>query len=192
MVQNSVNIPEAELVSLLQKGDTTAMRTLYDRTVGYLRAVCSRYILNDDDVQDILQDSFVKVFTSIGKFKYTHDNSLRGWMSKIVVNESLKFLKESKQTTSIEDDGFVDVADDEPDPENVPAEVIQQMIRELPAGYRAVFNLYVFEDKSHSEIASLLGIKEDSSASQLHRAKSILSKKINDYKAGRYGRKMEK
>ena len=55
------------------------------------------------------------------------------------------------------------------------------MIKELPDGYRTVFNLYVFEDKSHKEIASLLGIKEDSSASQLFRAKKILATRIKEY-----------
>ena len=56
------------------------------------------------------------------------------------------------------------------------------MIRRLPEGYRTIFNLFVFEDKSHKEIAEMLGIKENSSASQLHRAKTLLSKWINEYR----------
>lgn len=59
--------------------------------------------------------------------------------------------------------------------------VIQEMIRKLPDGYRTIFNLYVFEDKSHKEIAKILNIKENSSASQLHRAKALLAKWIREY-----------
>ena len=70
---------------------------------------------------------------------------------------------------------------DDPPIRDVPAEVIHQMVRELPEGYRMVFNLFVFENKSHQEIAQLLGIKKDSSASQLHRAKNLLARKIEMY-----------
>ena len=69
------------------------------------------------------------------------------------------------------------------------------MIRQLPEGYRTVLNLYVFEERSHKEIAVLLGIKESSSASQFHRAKNILAKKIKEYKSSKlsgYERRMDK
>ena len=66
--------------------------------------------------------------------------------------------------------------------EDIPESVIQEMIKKLPDGYRTIFNLYVFEDMSHKEIASMLGIKENSSASQLHRAKAMLAKWINEYR----------
>ena len=75
-----------------------------------------------------------------------------------------------------------EVAEEDPDVDDVPPEVIQRFLRELPVGYRTVFNLFVFEDHTHQEIAEMLHIKESSSASQLSRAKSILAKKINDYK----------
>lgn len=61
-------------------------------------------------------------------------------------------------------------------------QALQEMIGQLPTGYRTVLNLYVFEDKSHQEIAQLLGIKESSSASQLHRAKQMLARQINEYR----------
>lgn len=70
----------------------------------------------------------------------------------------------------------------EPDFEDIPTSVILEMIRTLPIGYRTVFNLYIFEEKSHKEIASILGIAENSSASQLHRAKNLLVKEIESYR----------
>ena len=72
--------------------------------------------------------------------------------------------------------------EEEPDVGNIPEQVIQEMIKELPEGYRTVLNLYAFEEKSHKEISELLGISESTSASQLHRARSLLARKINDYK----------
>jgi RNA polymerase sigma-70 factor (ECF subfamily) len=71
--------------------------------------------------------------------------------------------------------------EEEPAFDAVPLDVIQGMIRKLPDGYRTVFNLFVFEDKSHKEIASMLGIKENSSASQLFHAKAMLARWIKDY-----------
>ena len=69
-----------------------------------------------------------------------------------------------------------------PDVGDVPAEVIHQMIQGLSEGYRTVLNLYALEEKSHKEIAGLLGISESTSASQLHRARTILAKMIKEYK----------
>lgn len=74
-----------------------------------------------------------------------------------------------------------DIADCEPDVDSIPSSVIFRLIRELPDGYRTIFNLYVIENKSHKEIAALLHIKESTSASQLHRAKLLLAEKIRQY-----------
>ena len=74
-----------------------------------------------------------------------------------------------------------DVSDDEPEVERVPPAVLTKMIGELPEGYRLVLNMFVFEQRSHKEIADLLGIKESTSASQYLRAKKFLAKKINEY-----------
>ena len=70
---------------------------------------------------------------------------------------------------------------DAEDVEQIPSEVLMQLLGELPEGYRTVFNLYVLEDKSHREIAEMLGIKERSSASQLVRAKALLTEKIKNW-----------
>ena len=81
-----------------------------------------------------------------------------------------------------------DLPDEEnTDINNISQEAIQKMVQKLPQGYRTIFCLYVFEHKSHKEIASLLGIKADTSASQLHKAKNMLARLINDYKTRNYG-----
>lgn len=174
------NIDEARLVELVQRRDSAAMRELYDRHIRYLTAVGGRYV-DDDTLRDVLQESFVKIFSSISWFEYRGEGSLRAWMTRIVVNVALSHLRGAISSSSI--DSIELPAEEEPDVGHVPIEVIHRMIRSLPTGYRTVFNLYVFEQRSHREIAALLGIGENSSASQLHRAKAILAKQINEYKS---------
>lgn len=173
---------DKELVRLIRQGDRDAMQALYRSHIEYLGGVCSRYVVDYENRRDVLHDSLVKIFTSISQFSHRGGGSLRAWMTKIVVNESLRHLRYCGRFDTVDD--FPDTeadGDDPPDPSLVPAAVLERMIQELPTGYRTVFNLYVFENKSHREIAELLGIKENSSASQLNRAKKILAKKINDY-----------
>jgi len=101
---------------------------------------------------------------------------------KITVNETLKFLQRDNRFEFVEiSEQKHDVADEDPDIDAIPSSVLFNLIRELPDGYRTIFNLYVIENKSHKEIARLLGIKESTSASQLHRAKSLLATKIRQY-----------
>ena len=130
--------------------------------------------------------SFVRIFGSLGGFEYRGEGSLRAWARQIAVNEALKKLRGRKKTASLEYMPEVpDVTEEEEEEENVdkiPPEVLQDMIKALPEGYRTIFNLYVLEEKSHKEIASLLGITESTSASQLHRARALLVKKIKDYR----------
>lgn len=174
---------EQEQIRKIVCGDKDAMRDFYDTYSGYLNAVCLRYVTDRDDVKDILQESFIKIFCSIDRFEYRGAGALKAWAARIVVNESLKYLKNTRRLyVSMTDGDIPDAADDEElDIENIPTSVILEMIRSLPEGYRTVFNLYVFEKMSHREIASRLNIAENSSASQLHRAKSALARRIKEY-----------
>lgn len=178
---------EQILLDLIKNNDHQAMHTLYCRYVRYLSAICSRYISLEDDIKDVLQDSFLKIFSSISSFNYRGSGSVKGWMAKIVLNETLKFVKRNYHFNFTElSNEELDIPDEMPSSENIPLPVIHQFIRELPDGYRAIFNLYVIEEKSHKEIAKLLGIKESTSASQLHRAKALLAKKIKNYLKPKY------
>lgn len=173
-------LTELELLKLVRSGDSGGMRSFYERYAGYLTAVCSRYVVDRSDVKDILQEAFVKIFNRLDQFEYRGEGSVKAWVTRIVVNDSLTFLRSSSRLTFVDD--LPDVPeDDEPSLPKVPPAVVQEMIKALPDGYRTVFNLYVFENKSHKEIASLLGIKEDSSASQFFRARATLAKRIKDY-----------
>lgn len=165
-------------------GDNTATEWIYRKHVRYLSALCSRYITEDEDIKDVLQESFIKIFTSLDSFKYRGEGSLKAWMTKITLNETLKFVRNnSRLPIDSTDDKDMNITDgDSMETEDIPTDVLYQFIRELPDGYRTVFNLYVIDDKGHKEIAQLLGIKENTSASQLHKAKSMLAQKIKHYR----------
>lgn len=176
---------EERLARRLQDGESDALKDFYTLYADYLTGVCARYVTDDEDMKDVFQDSLVHIISHIQDFKYRGAGSLQAWATRITVNQSLKYLKD-KQHQELARLSW-DVADDPPeeadDPpvRDIPPEVMQQMIRELPTGYRMVFNLYVFENKSHQEIADMLGIRKDTSCSQFSRAKNLLAKKITAY-----------
>ncbi|MDY3848081.1 MAG: RNA polymerase sigma factor [Prevotella sp.] len=186
-----MNDSEKQMAEGIRRGDNRAMRDFYATFGPQLTAVCSRYIAADDDVKDVIQESLLSIISNINTFEYHEKGSLRAWSTRIVINHALGFLRKKKKETQIfadsgtipDDTAFDSTSADPPDIHDIPADVITDMIRRLPDGYRAVFNLYVIEEKSHKEIAGLLGIKEDSSASQLHRAKALLAKQIKEYKS---------
>ncbi|MCR5578100.1 MAG: sigma-70 family RNA polymerase sigma factor [Prevotella sp.] len=154
------------------------MEEFYTRYAPYLKGVCSRYIVNKDDAKDVLQNALIRIFTHISDFKYKEPGSLKTWASKIIANEALRFLRKQQELMEQAFDQTDVPEEDDPPIEDIPPEVIQEMIRQLPTGYRTVFNLYVFEDKTHEEIARLLGISVNTSTSQLCRAKNLLAKMI--------------
>ena len=180
---------ERGLVEQARKGDRGAMKQIYDCYSRYLAATCSRYLPGESDLRDVLQDSFVKIFSSLDKFEFRGEGSLKAWMRQVSVNEALKLIRRRKRNDTVEYKWDLPDTQEEDDPEpdvaEVPPSVIQKMIQALPEGYRTVLNLYAFEEKSHKEIAGLLGISESTSASQLHRARALLARQINEYKKKR-------
>ena len=156
---------EKAIIQLFRQGNPLAMDRLYAEYADYLTAVCARYITDDDDLKDVLQEAFIKIFTQIDKFEYRGKGSLKAWTTRIIVNESLLFLRKQKGSLSLVSEDPPDIPDDTPDTEGLSG-----------------LNLYVIEGKSHKEIAQIMGIKPDSSASQFHRAKNMLAKLIKEYK----------
>ena len=178
---------ERELAEMLQRGNASVMGELYARYARHLTSVCSRYIIDYEDVKDTLQESFIKIFTKGSSFNYKEEGSLKAWLRQIVVNESLTFLKKKgREGLVVFDDKLMTDVSEEPEEDmsilpKIPIDVLYQMIRALPPGNRIVFNLYAIEGRTHKEIAELLGIQETTSSSQLSRAKKMLAKKIKDY-----------
>jgi RNA polymerase sigma-70 factor (ECF subfamily) len=175
---------EQRLAELIRRGDNAAMRVFCSLYVSHLKAICTRYVTDSEDASDVLQETLISIVTHISDFHYLGQGSLKAWATRIAVNESLNYIRRNRrQELTLQEQYIDDIAEEEEDPpiEDIPPEVIQQMVRQLPTGYRTVFNLYVFEDKSHQEIAQLLGTSVKTSISQLHKAKNLLSQMIQTY-----------
>ena len=186
---NSAGVDERRLVRDIIKGNRVAMQELYNLTVRKMTAVCSRYVIDQNDVNDVLQESYLKVFSGIGAFTPHDDGSLVAWLRRIVVNESLMLLRRKKKLNQ-----FVSLDEMEETQEELTAQEpiahyvstidigdLMKLIQQLPDGYRTVFNLYAIEKLPHSKIAAMLGISEGTSASQYHRARKLLAQLILDH-----------
>jgi RNA polymerase sigma-70 factor, ECF subfamily len=175
---------EQELSERCKMGDNAARKELYDKFSNRLFGLCLRYIGDRDTARDVLHDGFLKLFQCFGQFSYRGEGSLRAWLERVMINEALQYLRHNNQMNNqISFDDAQEVYD-MPSVDNVSViseQVLMKFISELPDGYRTVFNLYTFEEKSHKEIAELLHINEKSSASQLYRAKAVLAKRINEW-----------
>ncbi len=167
---------EQQLIEAIQGGDRQAMRRLYDRFSGYTMATALRYIPDREVAKDVVQDC-------IDRFEYRGEGSLRAWITRIVSNQAIKWMKQHElYTFTTFTDEMPQLAEEEPpDVESVPPDILNGMISHLPAGYRLVLNLYVFEQLSHKEIALRLGIKESTSASQFFHARRLLTEMITRY-----------
>lgn len=142
--------------------------------------LCLRYVVNQEDAKEVLMDGFLNFFKHIKTFTYQGEGSVRAWLKKIVVNQCLMHLRKRQpffiQAKELEHYDTAGADDDVL--ARLGAKEIIMLVHGLPDGYRAVFNLYVFEGKNHREIGELLAISENTSKSQLHRARTMLREKL--------------
>ena len=160
----------------LKQKDVLACKQLYLQYADAMYNVCLRILQHQAEAEDALQEAFIKVFNNIQQ--YRNESSIGSWIKQIVTNTCLNVLKKRKIT-------FDELKDDVSESENVSenesengndysTEDIKKVIEELPQGYRVVFNLYMFEDYSHRQIADMLEISESTAKTQLFKAKRKL------------------
>ncbi|MEM7551372.1 MAG: sigma-70 family RNA polymerase sigma factor [Bacteroidota bacterium] len=174
------------LVGACKKQDSKAQKELYERYSELLFRVCYRYVKNRFDVEDLVISSFMKIFKSISQFEYRDEKSLEGWMKRVVINESLMLLRKNNSFHMIAESGAEELSCDLSPISAMQEEDIYNLISELPTGYRTVFNLYVVEGYSHKEIAEKLEISENTSRTQLKKARNSLAEMIQK-EGGKYG-----
>jgi RNA polymerase sigma factor (sigma-70 family) len=171
-------LEESELIRKCQHGESKAQEALYARYADSMLRLSLRYIKTIADAEDVMITAFTRVFSHIRTFDHRTGGSLEGWIRKIVVNESLMWLRRRHNFNLTES---IDIGLPEPDLSQLAlleAADILKLIEELPTGYRTIFNLSVVEGYSHQEIAALLEISEGTSRSQLFKAKVILRKML--------------
>ena len=166
-----------EIIKGCLKNDKKAQRQLYDMYAPLMLSVCRRYIGDYDMAQDVMIKAFMIVFDKVGQFR--REGSFEGWIRRIMVNESLSWLRKNR---SMYLEVEIESADKEIDFEMISAQLnaedLMELIHGLPSGYRTVFNLYAIEGYSHAEIADQLGINVNTSKSQLSRARALLQRKL--------------
>jgi RNA polymerase sigma factor (sigma-70 family) len=176
---------ENELIAGCIRQDRSCQEALYKRFYGKMMGVCLRYAKNRDEAGDMLQEGFIKVFTSLRNFSFK--GSFEGWVRRIVVNTAVDHLRRNKHEYMIVSTVYAREGD-VPDPaeeleednllNDLSEEEILNAVSQLSPAYRTVFNLYVMENLPHKEIADQLGISEGTSKSNLAKARFQLKKNL--------------
>ena len=169
-------LTEKQLIKDCQNYKKPAQFELVKRYSGMLMTVCRRYVLDQSSAKDVLQESFIRIFSNINSYKAT--GSFEAWMRTITIRCALRWLKKraSKKETMITEINDTKIIEPAIFAQMGEEEIIK-LVQGLPEGFRAVFNLNIIEGYSHKEIAKLLNITESTSRSQLTRARRMLQKK---------------
>ena len=178
---------EEQIISGCKRGERKFQEALYQHFVKRMMVVAMRYTKGTLEAEDVLQESFIKVFDNIDKLK--NAGALHSWMKKIVVNTALSHQRSKLylypmvdvETLGNDSDFDYSLSDFELDD-------LLNMVQSLPTGCRVTFNLYAIEGYKHREIATMLGISENTSKSQYARAKSLLQAKIGNNESMNYGK----
>jgi RNA polymerase sigma-70 factor (ECF subfamily) len=165
---------EDQLIIAAKEKDKSAFTALYHKYKRYWFTISLRYNSSSHDAQDCLQNALVKIFSKINSFDQSK-GSFKTWSSRIVINESITYLK-TKQNSLTDQLDIIEGSMYYVEEENnrMSKKNIINLIQKLPIGYRQVFNLYVMEGYSHNEIAEILGISTGTSKSQLFKARRML------------------
>ncbi|QHS62911.1 RNA polymerase sigma factor [Chitinophaga agri] len=160
-----------------KKGSAAAQKCLFDALSDRMLMVCRRYVRNEQDAEELLLDGFYKFYAALPGLQYQGEAALYTWLKKVMINECLMFLRKKNSFVIVSEVADTVVLEEDVLNSLSAAEIFNLVIQ-LPAGYRTVFNLYVIEGMNHGEIAALLGISEGTSKSQLSKAKSLLQKML--------------
>ena len=168
---------EAQLIKKAKRNDRQAQHRLYEWHASKMLSVCRYYIKDVQHAEDVMIKGFFKVFTKLNS--YNGKGSFEGWIRRIMVNEAISYLRSKKTVEFSAED--IRVPEHSSNNINTALEVsaIQQLIDDLPEGYRMVFVMYAIEGYKHSEIAKMLQISEGTSKSQLFKARQLLQQQLN-------------
>ncbi|QHI36954.1 ECF RNA polymerase sigma factor SigE [Kordia antarctica] len=163
----------------LVKGDELAQKAVYEALAPKMLAACQNFISDKTVAEEAMNNGFVKVFFNIKKYK--SEGSFEGWVRKIMVRESLSFLRKKKFRIASQSEEILQKQKTYQKPMEETSE-IQRLIEQLPMEFKLVFNLYAIEGYTHKEIAALLKIPEATSKTRLFRARTILKDQLQTTK----------
>jgi RNA polymerase sigma-70 factor (ECF subfamily) len=169
---------DRELANRCLIGDRSAYETLWKQHSGKMYSVCKRYFDRNEDAQDALQEGFIRVFKHLDQWQ--GEGPLGAWIRKVMVNTSLNMLKsQDRKGIHVHMDTVAELTENDFNAlGRLNEEDLLNLIRQMPAGYRTVFNLFAIEGYSHLEIASMLSVSENTSKTQYHKAKGWLKSRL--------------
>ncbi|MBC6998584.1 RNA polymerase sigma factor [Cytophaga sp. FL35] len=170
---------EKQLIRKSISGNRKAQKALYQKHSPLMLGICRRYVKDMQFAEDVMVSGFVKVFKFLPEYRF--DGSFEGWMRRIMVNESISFLRK-KQFVVFDDTMITESAEIHQEHSAEEVAYIQNLIDGLPDGYRAVFMLYAVEGYKHQEISSMLDISESTSKSQLFKARKWLQERLRNHR----------
>ncbi len=174
-----------ELISKAAKDNREAQNRLYNLHAPKMLSVCRYYISDLQHAEEVMLNGFYKAFINLKKFE--DKGSFEGWLRKIMVRESISFLRSQKNIEFSNEDMTNQQSFDNNIQSNLEVAAIQQLIDNLPSGYRMVFVMYAVEGYKHHEIAEILDISEGTSKSQLFKARQILQQQVKALNSQNYG-----
>lgn len=173
-----------ELVEQCKANDRNAQLRLYRKYCEGMFCVAMRFLKNEGDAEDVLQESFIKAFQRIHQFR--GEVTFGAWLKRIVVNGCIDFLKSKKQRLVELDESYMHVADEEDwnVADTVDLDEVKGAIAQLPDKYKYVVQLYLMEGYDHQEIAEILNISETASRTRLLRGKGKLKEVLSELNYG--------
>ncbi|OIQ21543.1 RNA polymerase sigma factor [Lacinutrix sp. MedPE-SW] len=176
---------EAKLIKKAIDNNREAQRVLYELHAPKMLSVCRYYIKDLQHAEEAMLNGFLKVFSNLKSFK--SQGSFEGWIRRIMVRESISFLRQKKQIEFSSDTIESHNTTYDSSQTDLDVEHIQKLIDALPEGYKIVFVMYAIEGYKHKEIASMLNISEGTSKSQLFKARQLLQEQIKTINTSSYG-----
>tara|TARA_R110000868_G_scaffold48950_1_gene158298 strand:+ start:176 stop:754 length:579 start_codon:yes stop_codon:yes gene_type:complete len=173
-----LNNNEKTLIKKAQKNNREAQHVLFELHAPKMLSVCRFYIKDLQQAEEAMLNGFFKVFSNIKSFK--NEGSFEGWIRRIMVRESISFLRQQKKIGFSIEDTFVKEEFENNINTNIEVAEIQQLIDALPEGYRMVFVLYAIEGYKHQEISEMLNVSLGTSKSQLFKARKMLQEKLKE------------
>lgn len=169
-------------------GNRAAQKAFFEQLFAPMFRVCLRYVSHNHDAEDCTMKGFVKAFQGLQQFRYEGEGSVERWLRRVMVNECLMHLRKKKNLMLYTEDAAEMVAIPPEALHKMEAEELAALVLQLPAGYRTVFNLFAVDGYSHAEIATLLGITENTSKSQFSKAKARLKTLLQPSQSATYGK----
>ena len=178
-----MGLTDEELIKGCNSGDRQAQKMLYAKFSSQMYSVCLRYAKEQQLAEDILQDSFIKVFDGLKNFK--GESKFVYWIKRIVINTALNAQRNKLYLYPMVDvDTLKETHVEELSVSDFSMEELLKMINELPSGCKVIFNLYAIEGYKHQEIAKMLGVTEGTAKSQYARAKFLLMEQMKQVMPG--------